>query len=52
MDAFYIDLGISIVLSVIKQSVKNPKSKANLKAALLKVRNAINALYAGDEDFE
>lgn len=52
MDAFYIDLGISIVLSVIKQSVKNPSSKAKLKAALLKVRNAINALYLGDPDFE
>lgn len=52
MDNMFISMGISILLTALKDSVKNPKKKEELKRAMLKVRNAINALYAGDEDFE
>ena len=51
MDNLFINMGISFVLTAIKDSVKNPKKKEELKKALLKIRNAINMLYAGDEDF-
>lgn len=39
-----INLGISAILTV----VKNPAKAAHLKAALLKVRNAINACFPGE----
>lgn len=39
-----ISLGISAILTV----VKNPAKAAKLKAALLKVRNAINAAFPND----
>lgn len=39
---------ISLVLVVIKEVVKNPAKKAKLKKALLAVRNAIDAAYAGE----
>lgn len=48
---FYISMALSIIFQVLKQSVKNKKSKADLKAAFLKLRDQINALYADDEDF-
>jgi hypothetical protein len=52
MNEMLIDMGISFVLSAIKESFKNPAKKAQLKKAMLKVRNQINLLYAGDADFE
>ena len=48
MDDILINLGISAILT----AIKNPKKKQELKKALLKVRNAINAAFAGDPDFE
>lgn len=48
----WISIGIAVVLQAVKDSIKNPKKKAALKAALLKVRNQINLLYAGDPDFQ
>lgn len=52
MNSLFLDLAISTILSTIKSSFKNENSKAQLKRALLKVRNQINLLYAGDADFE
>ena len=39
---------ISLVLVVIKEVVKNAAKKAKLKRALLSVRDAIDAAYAGE----
>jgi hypothetical protein len=44
-------MGISFVLTAVKESVKNPARKAELKKALKKVRDSINLLYADDPDF-
>jgi hypothetical protein len=52
MDSFFFDLAVSTVLSVIKAAFKSKSRRADLKRALLKVRNQINALYYGDPDFE
>jgi len=51
MEDLFLNLGITTILTAIKSSVKNEKKKAQLKAAMLKVRNSINALYATDPDF-
>lgn len=46
------DYFITMAIAVILQTVKNPDSKRKFKSAFLKVRNAINAAFAGDEDFQ
>lgn len=48
MDDLFIQLGITAIL----QAVKNEAKRAQLKKALLKVRNAINMAYANDPDFK
>ncbi|MGH9492607.1 MAG: hypothetical protein ACRD2K_03820 [Terriglobales bacterium] len=52
MGDFWVDMALAIVFSVLKQVVKNPGRKEALKKAFLKLRNTINAAYAGDSDFE
>ncbi len=52
MPEYLIQMAITVLLSVLKESVKNEQKKADLKKAMLKIRNAINTLYAGDEDFD
>ena len=52
MNDLLINMGISFVLTAIKESFKNEASKAKLKAAMLKIRNQINLLYVGDPDFD
>ncbi len=44
MEELYINMGMSLVLSVIK----NPDKAAKFKAVLLKVRNAINGAFPND----
>ncbi len=44
MEEIYINMGISILLS----AIKNPDKAAKFKAALLKVRNAINAAFPNE----
>lgn len=51
MNDLLLNMGISFVLTAIKESFKNPKKKEELKRAMLKIRNQINMLYAGDPDF-
>lgn len=46
------DLIISFAISTLLSAIKNPANKAKLKRAMLKVRNAINAAYADDPDFQ
>jgi hypothetical protein len=50
MDSFWVDFAISIILTTIRNAVKNEESKESLKRALLKVRNAINALYPEESE--
>ena len=52
MADFYVDLGLSIVFSVLRVVIKNPGKKEEMKKALLKLRNQIELAYAGDPDFE
>ncbi len=52
MDDMLLQMGITFVLTAIKQSFKNPTKKIELKKAMLKIRDQINLLYAGDADFE
>ena len=39
---------LALALSVIRAIVKNPAKKARLKSVLLKLRDAIDAAYAGE----
>jgi hypothetical protein len=49
---FWVGMALSVIFSVLKQSVKNPASKAAMKAAFLKLYTQIKALYADDPDFQ
>jgi len=42
------DLFISMAVSIILTAIKNPKKKAAMKKALLKVRDQINLAYPKD----
>ncbi len=48
---YLVPMALAILFEVLKNVIKNPKSKAQMKAACLKLRNAINAAYNGDPDF-
>lgn len=52
MSDLLLNMGISFVLTAIKEGFKNPSKKEDLKKAMLKIRNQINLLYAGDPDFD
>ena len=45
---FFFSMAVSVVLTAIKQAVKNPEKAEELKRALLKVRDQIEALYPED----
>lgn len=45
---FWITMGTAAILA----AIKNPDRRASLKKVMLKIRNAINANYAGDPDFQ
>jgi hypothetical protein len=49
---FYVSMALAVIFQVLKTVIKNPKSKADMKSACLKLRNSINAAYADDPDFE
>lgn len=42
---FYLSMAIAVILTGIKQAVKNPEKAEDLKRALLKVRDQIDLLY-------
>jgi len=48
----YITALLTTLLSLLKASVKNPASKAKLKAICLRAYQTIGALFAGDPDFQ
>ncbi len=45
------DLLIQMAVSILLSTVKNPEKRAELKRAMLKVRNQINLAYQDDPDF-
>lgn len=51
MPDYLVQMSITIILSMVKESFKNPAKKADLKKALAKVRDSINLLYADDPAF-
>jgi hypothetical protein len=46
---FYVNLGLSIVFSVLAQVVKNPEKKEELKRALVKLRDQLLFIYPVEE---
>lgn len=51
MNDFIISMGINVVLTLLGQVIKNPKSKDNYRRAMLKIHNAIKTAFTGDPDF-
>lgn len=51
MDSFYIDLGVSVVISLLK-SIKGPQKLAQFKKVFLKVNTLIHGVYGEDDDFK
>lgn len=49
---FDVEIAFTVLLSVLKSTVKNKKKKAELKRAMLKLRNQINLIYGNDPDFQ
>jgi hypothetical protein len=45
------DLYVSMAVSVLLSTIKNPDKKAKLKTVFLKVYQTIKTVYAGDPDF-
>jgi len=45
-------LAVHFILAAIKEATKNPKKRADLRTMLMVVRDAINALYAIEENSE
>lgn len=48
---FFLGMAISVLLSTLKEIVKNKEKKAEMKKAMLKVSRAINTVYGDDPDF-
>ncbi len=48
MEGYFISMGISVVL----QLLKNSAHKQTYRSAMLKIRNAINTAFAGDAEFQ
>lgn len=42
---FFLSMAISVILTSIKQAVKNPEKAEEIKRAMLKVRDQISLLY-------
>jgi hypothetical protein len=51
MNDFLIDLSFSTLFTVLRSTIKNTHSKAELKRVFLKLFRAIQAAYADDGDF-
>ena len=49
---FFINMGFSVVFTLLKGTIKSEQSKAKYKAIVLKLFNPIRATFAGDPDFQ
>lgn len=53
MNDFFIDMGISSLISLLKRYIPNdPNQKSKWKGAVLKVFKAIKTAYGDDKDFQ
>jgi hypothetical protein len=50
MNDIAINMLITTLVGILADTVKNPKSKAKLKKNLLRLRDAIDALYAEEDE--
>jgi hypothetical protein len=48
---YFVNIGISLVLSALKQAVKNPAHKAELRNAMLKIYTQIGIVFGDDPQF-
>lgn len=51
MENILFDLGISAILTALRESFKNAQRRAKLKAVMLKIAASIQAVYQDDPDF-
>lgn len=49
---FLFDLGVSVILTVLRESIKNPQRKAEVRRAMLKVWTQIGIVFGADEEFQ
>ncbi len=49
MEDYLISMAINVVLTTIYSAIKNPTKKAKLRKALMKIHDAIEALYLADD---
>lgn len=47
-----ISMGIALVIAGLKEAIKNPKKKEELRKAMLKTYQQIKLAYADDPDFQ
>lgn len=51
-NSFWLQIGISVVLNALKDSIKNPVKKAALKPAMIKIASTILAIWNDEPNFE
>lgn len=51
MTDFWLEMALSVLFATLKQIIKNPEKKADVKKAMLKLRNTIDVAYGDDTDF-
>lgn len=51
MGDFWLNLGISAVLTGLQEAIKNPAKKEALKKAALKIAGQIQLIYGADQGF-
>lgn len=51
-NSFWLQVGISVVLNALKDSIKNPVKKAALKPVMIKIASTIMAVWNDDPGFE
>lgn len=49
---FLFDFGVTAILSVLKEAVKNKERKEKVKRQMLKIAAAILTVYGDDEEFQ
>jgi len=52
MGDFWLEIGITAVLTALRDAVKNPEKKAKLRPAMLKIGATILAVWYGDPQFD
>lgn len=48
---FILDLGISAVLTTLREAIKNPERKLQVRRVMLKLYTQIGIVFGADDDF-